>query len=64
MQIQSHIQHLSAIKAIPLIALQECGPKTARFFQGKLGMDWEFFSEDSEDPVATFWDTKVAFGLG
>ena len=64
MQIQSHIQYLCANKAIPLIALQECGPVSAGFFKEKLGTDWEFFAEETEDPVATFWDTKVAFGLG
>ena len=47
-------------KAIPLIALQECGPVSARLFQGYLGADWEFFARESEDPVATFWDTTVA----
>ena len=49
-------------KAIPLIALQECGPVSARFFQEKLGAEWEFFAGGTEDPVATFWDTKVALG--
>ena len=35
---------------------------SARLFQENLGADWEFFAGVSEDPVATFWDTKVALG--
>ena len=55
----------SVNKAIPLIALQqECVPVSAQFFQKKLGAEWEFFAEGSEDNVATFWDTKVALRLG
>ena len=51
-------------KGIPLIALQECGPDSASFFQKKLGADWECFAADSEDPVAIFWDTKVSCSAG
>ena len=51
-----------AYKAIPLIALQECGPVSARFLQKKLGAEWAFFAGVSEDPVATFLDTTVALG--
>ena len=47
-------------KGIPLIALQECGTKGAQLFQQHLGKDWQFYAADTEDNVATFWDTNVA----
>ena len=42
-----------------IIALQECGPRTARLMQKELGQPWKFAQSDSEDPVATFWDGDV-----
>ena len=51
-------------KAVPLIALQECGSKSAQYFLTQLGEEWEYFASGSEDPVAIFWDTKVAFRPG
>ena len=59
LQTQSHIVN----KAIPLIALQECGPRSALHFKTELGAHWEYFASDTEDPFATFWDTKVAWGV-
>ena len=44
----------------PLITLQECGPKGSDIVLGVLGEDFEKFAWSTEDPVATFWDTKVA----
>ena len=64
LQTQSHNKFPSVNKAIPLIALQECGPWSALHFKTKLGADWEFFAAGTEDPVATFWDRKVALRLG
>ena len=51
-------------KAVPLIALQEWGPRSAWYFQTQLGEEWEYFASGSEDPVAIFWDTKVAWRPG
>ena len=56
--------NLISVKAIPIIALQECGPVGAKIFQEQLGAHWEYYAAGSEDNVATFWDTKVALRLG
>ena len=54
-------QHASVLQGVPLIALQECGPKTAAMLQQEvLGDVWEFHAPGTEDTVATFWDSTVA----
>ena len=47
-------------QAVPLTALQDCGPKGALVVMGALGEDWDYFAGESDDPVAIFWDTRVA----
>ena len=58
------VANSKSYKAVPLIALQECGHLSALHFKTKLGARWGFFASGSEDPVAIFWDGRVAFGLG
>ena len=45
---------------MPLLALQECGPKGAAVVSEALGQGWKFSARNSGDPVAIFWDTTVA----
>ena len=42
-----------------LIALQECDPLAAREVLRELGLSWMDKQSESEDPVATFWDTST-----
>ena len=47
-------------QGVPLIIFQECGIKGAAVVSEALGTDYTYFATGSEDPVATFWDTRVA----
>ena len=54
------VVHVLVQQGAPLIALQECGPRGAATVCEALGTQWQYFSGSTEDPVATFWDTRVA----
>ena len=48
-------------QGVPLIALQECGPRGAVVVREALGEGWACHAGDATDcAVATFWDTTVA----
>ena len=51
---------VSVDQGVPLIFFQECGFKGAAVASRALGKDYIYFATGSEDPVATFWDTRVA----
>ena len=42
-----------------MLAFQECGPEGAKVLALHLGPNFEHFSARAEDPVSTFWDTRV-----
>ena len=54
-----HVLYVCVDQGVPLIALQECGPKGAEIVRRALGAEWQYFSGATEDPVSTFWNTTV-----